>query len=311
MNKKSYIIAAILIASIATIVFFCFFDLKEQLGVTGDYFGGILNPIFVFLSLLAILSTLKLQSNELELTREELKNNLDVQKKSERHFAEQSRILQIQQFENTFFSLLTQTNNTIKEYINKHTIEEKSSHSSLFKNTIIDELKRDIEINIEIGANNFMNVNGEKNSEKRKNEIIRRCLSLIQNNLISYDEDVIKVFMLIYRLLKYIDDHELINNSEKKSYSGILRAGLGANILWLISINCCREDLLSINNFKILIEKYAILEHMPFDFTYKDKTNGYKYFFSVIKNKYDKKAFGDNEYLIKLEKYEKANGIDP
>lgn len=304
MNKKPYIIAATIIATIATIVFFHFFDLKEQLGVTGDYFGGILNPIFAFLSLLAILSTLKLQSNELELTREELKNNLDVQKKSEKHFAEQSRILQIQQFENTFFSLLTQTNNTIKEYIDKHTIKEKSSLSSLFNNAIIEELKRDI----------TRTAGHPENDEKTKNELIRAYLPLIQKNLISYDGEVVKVFMIIYRLLKYIDNHELIDESEKKNYSGILRAGLGANILWLIFINCCREDLLSINNFKTLIEKYAIFEHMPLDFTYLDIQNGLfncKYFFSVVKNKYDKKAFGDSEYLIKLEEYEKANGITP
>lgn len=41
----------------------------EHLGVMGDFFGGMLNPIFGFLSLLALLSTISLQNSEIRASR--------------------------------------------------------------------------------------------------------------------------------------------------------------------------------------------------------------------------------------------------
>ncbi|WP_421865174.1 hypothetical protein [Motiliproteus sp.] len=51
----------------------------ETLGTVGDFFGGILNPIFAFLGLLALLNTLRLNQKELALTRTEMKNMAKAQ----------------------------------------------------------------------------------------------------------------------------------------------------------------------------------------------------------------------------------------
>ncbi len=59
-----------------------FGDLSSQQkdwGEFGGYLGGTLSPILSFLSLMALLFTIVLQSNELELTRSELKRSASAQ----------------------------------------------------------------------------------------------------------------------------------------------------------------------------------------------------------------------------------------
>lgn len=52
----------------------------EQWGQMGDFFGGMLNPILAFASFIALLYTIRIQSEELRLTREEFKNSVDAQR---------------------------------------------------------------------------------------------------------------------------------------------------------------------------------------------------------------------------------------
>ena len=56
---------------------YIFFDFKidsnvEHFGQFGDFIGGTLNPILAFLSFMALLYTIKIQMDELKLSREEL-----------------------------------------------------------------------------------------------------------------------------------------------------------------------------------------------------------------------------------------------
>jgi uncharacterized membrane protein len=53
----------------------------SNLGSIGDFFGGILNPIFAFLAFLALLTTIVLQASELKATRKELRKSAKAQKK--------------------------------------------------------------------------------------------------------------------------------------------------------------------------------------------------------------------------------------
>jgi len=50
-------------------------DPRAALGVLGDYFGGMLNPILAFLSFIALLVTLSFQSKQLRQTEIQLKQN--------------------------------------------------------------------------------------------------------------------------------------------------------------------------------------------------------------------------------------------
>jgi len=84
-------------------------DIVEEWAQVGDFFGGILNPIFSFLALIALLYTIILQSKELRLTRRELRA-------SKKALQSQSDSLKLQNFENTFFNLLNNHKNSANNY---------------------------------------------------------------------------------------------------------------------------------------------------------------------------------------------------
>ena len=91
----------------------------EALGLSGDFLGGVLNPILSFFSFLALLFTLRLQRRELTATMDELKKSTLAAESNVRLFTEQIAAQRLDAFENTFFSLLKLFNNTF-ETINEH-----------------------------------------------------------------------------------------------------------------------------------------------------------------------------------------------
>ncbi|PKG40541.1 hypothetical protein [Psychromonas sp. Urea-02u-13] len=90
-------------------------------GAIGSFVGGTLGPVYAFLALLALLYTIYLQLEELRLTREELqatkeelKRSATAQEASQESMKLQSQLMQKQgdivkqqQFESTFFNLLS------------------------------------------------------------------------------------------------------------------------------------------------------------------------------------------------------------
>lgn len=88
----------ILLAVVVGLYFFQFFgplsDDGSSWGEFGDYVGGVLNPVFGFLALIALLWTIALQSKELRHSTQELKHSADA-------LHAQNETLKIQNFEAT------------------------------------------------------------------------------------------------------------------------------------------------------------------------------------------------------------------
>jgi len=74
------------------------FGEMEQRGLFGDQFGGI-NALFTGLAFAGLIITIILQSQELRLQRQELRETRN-------EFIQQNETLKLQRFENTFFNLL-------------------------------------------------------------------------------------------------------------------------------------------------------------------------------------------------------------
>ena len=74
-------------------------NIRGDWGAFGDFFGGILNPVFAFLGLIMLVLTLKINMQELSLTRKEMEKSAEA-------LEAQSESLQRQNFESTFFNLL-------------------------------------------------------------------------------------------------------------------------------------------------------------------------------------------------------------
>ena len=77
------IIVLVIIATVSLIVAVALYFWTFHNGLTqdnsewaefGDYFGGVLGPIFALLSFVAIIYTINLQRKDLQLQREELRN---------------------------------------------------------------------------------------------------------------------------------------------------------------------------------------------------------------------------------------------
>lgn len=108
----------------------------ENLGTMGDFVGGMLNPILAFLSFMAILWTIKLQSDtiklqtkELEATNEELRLTREELSQSRQAQQDSANTLSQQRFEMTFFSLLDILVGHAKEFRSKFS---KGSHTNSF-----------------------------------------------------------------------------------------------------------------------------------------------------------------------------------
>ena len=101
---KAAVVTALLIAVLLLTLFirkfgFLTADTQDAWGQFGDFIGGILNPLFSVIGLLALLYTIVLQSTEMQNSTKELKASAKSLEKQNKHYARQ-------QFDANFFQLL-------------------------------------------------------------------------------------------------------------------------------------------------------------------------------------------------------------
>jgi uncharacterized membrane protein len=270
-------------AVIATVFILYFGNFKGNLsfsnsdwGTFGDFIGGTLNPVLSFLSLIALLLTIVLQSKELESTRMELERSASAQESTEKILNEQSKTFARQQFESTFFSLLDQHNKAL---------ENLTSPLAGRRGSKLDQ------------------VSGYVLSARVINLSDAKAVLETKNNLCGH------YFRVLYQLLKFVATNapgstigqtfeaakiqfqEL--TSDEKMYSNIVRSFLGYDVTQLLSINCyCSGPTDIYWRYKLLIERYAFLEHMPFEIN--DEENR-----TLLKTKsfYEPSAFGNSNFV--------------
>lgn len=92
------------------------YSYSEELGIMGDFIGGTLNPIFAFTSFMALLYTIKLQSETIELQIKDLKLTREELSQSRKAQQDSADTLKQQRFEMTFFSLLSLLESRIKRF---------------------------------------------------------------------------------------------------------------------------------------------------------------------------------------------------
>ena len=122
-------------------------------------------------------------------------------------------------------------------------------------------------------------------------------------------------FISLFQTLKFVASHfqddlrntdELVTklerstpSKEEKFYSNIVRASLDSRTTQLLAINCFSSA--SQNSFwlfKVLVERYSMLEHMPF--SVRTPTNYHSGLVSCWTNFYQARAFGKSDYVAKL-----------
>ena len=220
-------------------------------GTFGDTFGAI-NALFSGLAFAGLIATLLYQKEELKLQREELQQTREELKGQREEFEEQNKTLKRQRFENTFFNMLSLqqeiTNNLFYQ-------DEKENEQTITQHTY-----KGREVFKEIYENATVKYEG---LIYPKNTGLKLVLKHNGYNAYTAIADTTRFdhyFRNLYRIFKYIDTTDLINDDERYEYACIVRSQLSDYELIMLFFNGLSDN--GKEKFKPLIEKYAILKNM-------------------------------------------------
>lgn len=283
LNWLLYIAISLLV--ITTSVYFFNFNYgfssdRNDWGTFGDFMGGTLNPLFAFLSLFAIIYTIRIQTQELEYSREELKATKEELEKSRIAQEEQSKSFKIQNysmkqqtFENTFFQLI----NTFIDIRNNITI--KSSYNKPNRFTFNNPINNSIENNTH-----------KENKLLKSYEAIKNYLLILKSSLPKgydyfnqkYEGYTGTYFGQIYQILKFIKASDIKN---KQDYVNLFRAQFTKEELEFLFYHCLGS--VGSRKFKPLVEEFQYFEHIS------PNKDIYTYI-----NLYESNAFGENKIIL-------------
>lgn len=246
------IIITAIIASVVTAGFYIHFlgelpiarNDPSGWGQLGDFLGGVLNPVFGFLTIIALVLTLILQSRELRLSREELELSRVELRNSAEALRGQNKAIDRQSFEQTFFTWL----NTYRDLL---TSVESGSGESLVSGRRALERWRASYLRF-------------SKTIKREGEAF--SISALANWHGMYEKQEYQldsIFRVLYRLIVWIDsqDDDRLTPAQKWLYVSIVRAQLSWIELVYLFYNGHTERG---KNFKRLAEKYALFDNLNF-----------------------------------------------
>ncbi|MCG0008955.1 putative phage abortive infection protein [Vibrio parahaemolyticus] len=262
-------------------------ELAGVLGTKGDYFGGLLNPMFAFFSLIALLATIRIQLSELAMMREELTKTTEANEKQAEALEEQVNAARQQQFDNTFATLLSEHNKILSEIADngeaQDVLEFKTCKSAM-------DARRTI-----LGNNNLC----------KYYRVLYQLLKFIARN---HPDNKKRDFSLKY-LGSKPTEHE-------KAYSSLVRAMIPSNLILGLANNCAfgrtkNKDYLE---YTLLVERYSMFEHLNMDglLAYNGiQVRSYKFDFICL---YKRQAFDKNTSLSqtfsKIRKISKMGSAD-
>jgi len=237
-------------------------DDLQKWGQLGDFFGGVLNPLLSFAALIAVLYNIKIQSDELALTRDEARTTNIIQR-------QQAKTFERQLFDTTFFGLLNAHKSILEdvriEGLGKvYTGREAFEH---FNQILLDKFRYQVQTKYSFGS-------------------ITDIQQIIKNEHDRFQSAFGHYFRNLYHILKLIDSADAIQDdtesegraqrvrdardpdaaakrkflkaySRRRQYSNFLRAQLSSHEVALLFINCLGEDG---GGLKPYIELYSMLK---------------------------------------------------
>ena len=258
---------------------------QDKWGQFGDFFGGTLNPVFGFLSVMALLVALVIQSRELRLSRKalklsrrELKLSRKEQEKSVKALDAQHRAIEHQRFEQTFFAWL----GTYRELLEAIEIidvdaqepnrwtgrraihywwENRLTYQSIYAYKVSpnDRVQRSKERQRALLMLHML----PGSPDEELNELTSDALAAWEVLYCKWEYWLDNFFRVLYRLLLWIDsqDAEKLSDAQKWLYASIVRSQLSWIELVFLFYNGQTERG---EKFKRLVEKYALFDNLNF-----------------------------------------------
>ncbi|WP_430473856.1 putative phage abortive infection protein [Thalassospira lucentensis] len=214
-------------------------DFKE-LGQWGDFFGGTLNPIFTFVTILGLLLTIVLQRSELILSRKELSRSAT---------ALEGQINQInsQKFESTLFQMLSMLNEIVDaiEVIQPST---RNKHKGRDAFTILYSTMQ----------NSYQNQkNSPYNHQESRDFTDTELVNLSMTRFMKeYAPKIAHYCRYLYNIFKFLDENE----HSQQYHSRMVRSQLSNQELKLLFYNCLSDQG---TKFKLVAEEHALFDNLP------------------------------------------------
>lgn len=204
-------------------------EIPVFLGTYGDFFGGVVNPVLTFGTLIALAITILMQRLQLRDARNETKKN--------------SLHAQQQAFESTFFNLLTLHTENVKNL--RFDEDDPKGKNVSEGRAVFASVLNYIGRNVEYADNRLV---GYRSLQKNKNDILGHY------------------FRHLFQILNQIENFKAsLTLDEKylfqKRYANILRAQLSSHELVLLLLNCTKKTV-DEGRFRDLVVKYEFLEHL-------------------------------------------------
>lgn len=270
-------------------------SIRAEWGQIGDFFGGVLNPLFGFVSLFALLVTIAYQARSLRVSSEELKLSREELNKSSTALASQNKAIELQSFEQTFFSWLATyqsllnsiEDETVYGFLsgNRETVIKKGraqlykwwekslkettlwSHFNSFNelaNVVPDESINKAYISAPSEAKNREKYYITFTAKLHPDAITGFILSEWNELYKSEEYQLDNLFRTLYSLLSWIDSQQeaRLNNAQKWLYISIVRSQLSWIEMVYLYFNGLTERG---KKFKSISEKYALFNNLTFD----------------------------------------------
>lgn len=244
-SLNQVLITIIVIASALALVVVSFYfymfngtfsESQTDWGVFGDYLGGVLNPTFSFLALIALLLTISLQASELRLARKELKNSSDA-------LNAQNETLILQNFENSFFQMLRLHNDIVNS---------------------IDFVRGGVNVPVmttsgrdcfPVMCKRLKTKYTSGNNSTNESEIVEQAYESFYEQ---HQVELAHYFRYLYNIFKFIHKSQV---TDKRFYSNLLRAQISNHELVIIFYNCISSH--GRERFLPLAIQFALFNNLP------------------------------------------------
>lgn len=231
---------------------------SDKQGIFGDMFGAS-NALFTGLSFTGVIIAILLQRQELKLQRKELELTREEMKLTRLEFNQQNETLTKQQFENTFFQMISMyRDNTEKMSVDIQ--GEKIEGKALF-HAFNKKLNEDI--------NYFMKKRFNKNNDNAEDKFfdnleteklkltINELVAIYERRYKSLEDEFIKYFSTITIILKLVDQ---ANIDDKFFYISILKSHFTKYETLVVFYQTISQD--PKNEFRKLVDRYSIVNDL-------------------------------------------------
>lgn len=213
----------------------------SQMGPFGDFIGGTLNPLLTFLTFMGLLVTIVLQQTELKDTRVELERSATA-------LENQLQATDRQNFESTFFQMLT-LHNTIVNSIDLY-------YSGRATSGDVDKGSRETK-----GRDCFSQFfdNFKDKYEEARGHPDRDRLQIAYDEFWKYrQQDLAHYYRYLYNVLRFV--HEAKGIKDRGPYVKLLRAQLSDYELVMLFYTALNKHGI---NYWLYIHEYQLFDNLP------------------------------------------------